>query len=153
MINAGDPLPQATLDLADGTSVNLADFAGRPLVLYAYPRADTPGCTTEAQDFTARIDDFNAINTRVIGLSKDSVAKLGKFRDKYDLGVILASDPEGALIEALGSWVEKSMYGKTSMGIERSTFLFAADGTLKQVWRKVKVKGHADEVLAAARAL
>jgi peroxiredoxin Q/BCP len=153
MINAGDPLPQATLDLADGTSVNLADFAGRPLVLYAYPRADTPGCTTEAQDFTARIDDFNAINTRVIGLSKDSVAKLGKFRDKYDLGVILASDPEGALIEALGSWVEKSMYGKTSMGIERSTFLFAADGTLTQVWRKVKVKGHADEVLAAARAL
>lgn len=153
MINAGDPLPQAMLDLADGTSVNLADFAGRPLVLYAYPRADTPGCTTEAQDFTARIDDFNAINTRVIGLSKDSVAKLGKFRDKYDLGVILASDPEGALIEALGSWVEKSMYGKTSMGIERSTFLFAADGTLAQVWRKVKVKGHADEVLAAARAL
>jgi thioredoxin-dependent peroxiredoxin len=153
MINEGDPLPSATIDLADGTSVNLADFAGRPLVLYAYPRADTPGCTTEAQDFTARIDDFNAINTRVIGLSKDSVAKLGKFRDKYDLGVILASDPEGALIEALGSWVEKSMYGKTSMGIERSTFLFAADGTLAQVWRKVKVKGHADEVLAAARAL
>lgn len=153
MINEGDPLPQATLDLADGTSVDLADFAGRPLVLYCYPRADTPGCTTEAQDFTARIGDFNAIDTRVIGLSKDSVAKLGKFRDKYDLGVILASDPDGALIEALGSWVEKSMYGKTSMGIERSTFLFAANGTLARVWRKVKVKGHADEVLAAARAL
>lgn len=151
-IAIGDKLPAGTLTAPDGTAINLADLAGRPLVLYFYPKADTPGCTTEAQDFSARIADFDAIGVRVIGVSRDTPAKLAKFADKYGLTVLLASD-EGAISDAFGTWGEKSMYGRTYMGMERASFLFDADGRLVEEWRKVKVKGHADAVLAAARAL
>ena len=153
MISIGDAIPDATLTLDDGSTITIAETGGRPLVLYLYPRADTPGCTTEAQDFTALAGDFDAIPARVVALSKDTPAKLAKFRAKYALGVVLASDADGHLIEDLGAWVAKSMYGKTSMGIERSTFLFDAQGRLVEQWRKVKVKDHAASVLAAARAL
>lgn len=151
-IAIGDKLPAGTLTAPDGTAINLADLAGRPLVLYFYTKADTPGCTTEAQDFSARIADFDAIGVRVIGISRDTPAKLAKFADKYGLTVLLASD-EGAISDAFGTWGEKSMYGRTYMGMERASFLFDADGRLVEEWRKVKVKGHADAVLAAARAL
>ena len=151
-IAIGEKLPAGTLTAPDGTAINLADLAGRPLVLYFYPKADTPGCTTEAQDFSARIADFDAIGVRVIGVSRDTPAKLAKFADKYGLTVLLASD-EGAISDAFGTWGEKSMYGRTYMGMERASFLFDADGRLVEEWRKVKVKGHADAVLAAARAL
>ena len=131
----------------------LARYAGKPLVVYFYPKADTPGCTNEAKDFTALADEFAAAGVPVVGVSKDKPAKLRKFVDKYGLSVILASDEEGGLCEAFGTWVEKSMYGRTYMGIERATFLFDAQGRLQRVWLKVKVKGHAQEVLEAAQAL
>lgn len=149
----GDPIPSATLVMADGTSVDLASLAGRPLVVYFYPKADTPGCTNEAKDFSALITDFDAIGVRVIGVSKDSPKKLAKFAEKYGLSVLLGSDEGGQVTEDFGAWVEKSMYGKTYMGIERCTFLFGADAKAARVWRNVKVRGHAEEVLAAARAL
>jgi thioredoxin-dependent peroxiredoxin len=149
----GSPIPSGTLIMADGSSVDLATLAGRPLVIYFYPKADTPGCTNEAKDFSALATDFDAIGVRVIGVSKDSPRKLAKFAEKYGLSVLLGSDEGGSVTEAFGAWVEKSMYGKKYMGIERCTFLFAADGKAARVWRNVKVKGHAEEVLAAARAL
>ncbi len=153
MLKDGDPVPHGTLVLDDGSTLDLADTAGRALLLYCYPRADTPGCTVEAQEFSEAAPDFDAIDVRVVALSKDTPAKLAKFRAKYDLGIILASDAEGHVIEDLGAWVEKNMYGKKSMGIERSTFLFDASGRLVRQWRKVRARGHAAEVLAAARAL
>ncbi len=152
-LQPGDPLPAATLHLPDGSAFALTDTGGRPLVLYFYPRADTPGCTVEAQDFSALMPDFDAAGARVIAVSKDPPAKLAKFAAKYTLGVTLASDADGDLIERCGCWVEKSMYGRTSMGIERATLLFGGDGRLVQSWRKVKVKGHAEIVLAAVRSL
>ncbi len=135
-----------------------ADGGGRatlsgPTVLYFYPKADTPGCTNEAKDFTAHADAFAKAGVTVIGVSKDPVKKLDKFKAKYDLKVTLASDEETGVTEAYGVWVEKSMYGKTYMGIERATFLIDGSGTVRRVWRKVSVKGHAEEVLAAAQAL
>ncbi|QJQ31203.1 thioredoxin-dependent thiol peroxidase [Sphingomonas lacunae] len=153
MLNEGDRMPAATLMMSDGSTVNLAGLEGRALVLYFYPKADTPGCTNEAKDFSALASDFDAIGVRVIGVSKDSPKKLAKFADKYSLNLLLGSDEHGHVTEDFGAWVEKSMYGKTYMGIERCTFLFNGDGTLVRQWRKVKVKGHADEVLAAARAI
>lgn len=153
MLNEGDPIPAAALLNSDGTALNLADLAGRALVLYFYPKADTPGCTNEAKDFSAVISDFDAIDVRVIGVSKDSPKKLAKFAEKYSLGVLLASDENGHVTEDFGAWVEKSMYGRNYMGIERCTLLFDAAGKLVRQWRKVKVKGHAEDVLAAARAL
>ena len=153
MLNEGDRMPAATLTMSDGSTVNLAGLEGRALVLYFYPKADTPGCTNEAKDFSALASDFDAIGVRVIGVSKDSPKKLAKFADKYSLNLLLGSDEHGHVTEDFGAWVEKSMYGKTYMGIERCTFLFNGDGTLVRQWRKVKVKGHADEVLAAARAI
>lgn len=152
-MNIGDPLPATSVTLPDDTLLHLPDLAGAPAVIYFYPKADTPGCTLEAQDFTARAADFAVLGARVIAVSRDPVARLCKFRDKYGLAVTLASDHDGATTEAFGVWVEKQNYGRTYMGIERSTFLFAADGTLAQHWGKVRVKGHADAVLAAARAL
>ena len=149
----GDPIPSGTLVMADGTSVDLATLAGRPLVIYFYPKADTPGCTNEAKDFSALITDFDAIGVRVIGVSKDSSKKLAKFAEKHGLSVLLGSDEAGQVTESFGAWIEKSMYGKKYMGIERCTFLFGADGKAARVWRNVKVKGHAEDVLAAARAL
>jgi peroxiredoxin Q/BCP len=148
----GTPAPAFTLETADGP-VRLADFAGRKLVIYFYPKDDTPGCTTEAIDFTRLADRFAAADTTVLGVSKDSLASHAKFAKKHDLAVRLASDPEGSTIEAFGAWVEKSMYGKKYMGIDRSTFLVGRDGTIAEAWRKVSVKGHAEAVLKAAEAL
>jgi len=124
-----------------------------PTVLYFYPKADTPGCTNEAKDFTAHAEAFAKAGVTVIGVSKDPVKKLDKFKAKYDLKVTLASDEETGVCEAYGVWVEKSMYGKTYMGIERATFLIDSTGVVRCVWRKVSVKGHAEEVLAAVQAL
>ena len=133
--------------------IRLADFKGKPLVLYFYPKDDTPGCTTENQDFTALAGDFAKAGVGLVGASKDTVAKHAKFAAKYDLKVPLGSDPEGQVIEAYGSWVEKTLYGRQYMGIDRSTFLIDKTGNIARIWRKVKVKGHAAEVLAAAKAL
>ena len=135
-----------------------ADGGGRatlsgPTVLYFYPKADTPGCTNEARDFTEHAEAFAQAGVTVIGVSKDPVKKLDRFKAKHDLKVTLASDEETGVCEAWGVWVEKSMYGKTYMGIERATFLIDGAGVVRRVWRKVSVKGHADEVLAAVRAL
>ena len=151
-MNIGDKIPALTLDDADDTPVALAAL-GTPLVVYFYPKADTPGCTTEAQDFTALGKEFAKAGVKVVGISKDKVAKLAKFRDKYDLGVTLLSDEEGVACEAFGTWVQKKLYGREYMGIDRATFLFGKDGTLVREWRKVKVKNHAAEVLEAAKAL
>lgn len=149
----GDPIPSGTLVMADGTSVDLATLSGRALVIYFYPKADTPGCTNEAKDFSALITDFDAIGVRVIGVSKDSPKKLAKFAEKYGLSVLLGSDEGGQVTEDFGAWVEKSMYGKKYMGIERCTFLVGKDGKVARVWHNVKVKGHAAEVLEAAKAV
>lgn len=149
----GDVVPGVTLLDADGAAIDLAAMKGAPLVVYFYPKADTPGCTTEAQDFTRLAPEFAHLNAQVLAVSRDAPAKLCKFRDKYGLTVRLASDENGAACEAFGTWVEKQNYGRTYMGIERSTFLFGRDGKLEKEWRKVRVKGHADAVLEAARAL
>ena len=136
-----------------GTTASLEALKGQVVVLYFYPKADTPGCTNEARDFTALADDFAAANAVVIGVSKDPVKKLDKFKAIYDLKVQLASDETSGVTEAFGFWVEKSMYGKTYMGIERATVLIDADGVIRRIWRKVSVKGHAAEVLEAVRSL
>lgn len=152
-IEQGDQLPAIELDGADGGRIALRDFAGQPFVLYFYPKDDTTGCTREAQDFSALMPEFAALGARVLGVSKDTPAKHAKFTTKYDLTVPLASDPEGAVLEAFGAWVEKQLYGRRYMGIDRSTFLFDADGKLVRTWRKVRVPGHAAEVLQAAKEL
>lgn len=126
---------------------------GRPYVVYVYPKADTPGCTTEGQDFSALIGAFETLGVPVIGVSRDAVKKLDRFKAKHDLKVILASDEAGEMTGAWGVWGEKQLYGRTYMGLERATFLVDGDGVVRRAWRKVKVKGHAEEVLAAARAL
>jgi peroxiredoxin Q/BCP len=146
----GDKAPDFDLATAEGP-VRLADFEGRTLVLYFYPKDDTSGCTREAQDFTALAPEFAKAGAAVVGVSKDSVEKHRKFVAKYGLGVALASDPEGAVIERYGSWVEKTLYGRQYMGIDRSTFLIR-DGVVKRIWRKVKVPGHAEKVLEAVKA-
>lgn len=136
-----------------GGNVSLAELAGKKVVLYFYPKDDTSGCTTEALDFTALADDFAAAGAVVVGVSPDPVKAHDKFVAKHNLGVILASDEEKTVLEAYGVWKEKSMYGRQYMGVERSTFLINANGEIARIWRKVKVKGHAQEVLEAARAL
>jgi thioredoxin-dependent peroxiredoxin len=152
MTDIGDTLPKVTVKDSAGADVTLADLKG-PFVLYYYPKADTPGCTNEAKDFTALAAEFDKIGAVVFGMSKDKPTKLAKFIAKYDLGVTLLSDEESDATEQMGVWVEKSMYGKKYMGIERCTFLIGKDGEVAAVWHNVKVKGHAEEVLAAARAL
>lgn len=152
MTDIGDMLPGVMVTDSDGNAVDLATLKG-PLALYFYPKADTPGCTSEAQDFTALANEFAALGCAVYAISKDKPAKLAKFAAKYGLRITLLSDEASDATEQMGSWVEKSMYGRSYMGIDRSTFLVGKDGTVKQVWRKVKVKGHAAEVLAAAKAL
>ncbi|MEO8115127.1 MAG: peroxiredoxin [Phenylobacterium sp.] len=147
----GAKAPDFELEGADGP-VRLADFKGKTLVLYFYPKDDTTGCTREAQDFTALAADFAKAGVTVVGLSKDTVKSHQKFQAKYDLAVRLASDPSGAAVERYGSWVEKSLYGRKYMGIDRSTFLIQ-DGVIRQVWRKVKVANHAQQVLEAAQGL
>jgi len=152
-VAAGAPAPEFSMPRDGGGAVSLADFAGRTLVLYFYPKNDTSGCTRQAIGFTERLPDFEAAGAVVLGVSKDSVAKHDKFRDKHGLGVMLASDEGGDVCERYGVWVEKSMYGKTYMGIERATFLIDGAGVVREVWRKVKVPGHVDAVLAAAQKL
>jgi len=153
MISEGQTAPDFTLPRDGGGSVTLSGFRPGKVVLYFYPKDDTPGCTLEAQDFNARLAEFAAAGTTVIGLSKDSVKSHDKFCRKHGLGIILASDETGNVSEEYGVWSEKSMYGRTYMGIERTTVLVDGAGRVARVWNKVGVKGHADEVLAAARAL
>ena len=150
MINEGDKAPSMPVAASDGTKVDLA-APGQPLVLYFYPKDDTSGCTREAQDFTELTADYAKAGVKVVGVSRDSMKKHEKFIDKYSLAVPLASDENGRISDAFGTWVEKSMYGRKYMGMERSTFLISADGKVLKEWRKVKVPGHAEEVLAAVR--
>jgi thioredoxin-dependent peroxiredoxin len=149
----GETAPAISLPRDGGEIVNLSDFAGKKVVLYFYPKDDTPGCTTEAKGFTERADEFAAAGAVVLGVSKDSVTKHDKFIAKHDLKIALLSDEHGDVCERYGVWAEKSMYGKTYMGIERATFLIGPDGKIAQVWPKVKVSGHVDAVLDAVRAL
>lgn len=153
MISEGQTAPDFTLPRNGGGTVTLSELCPGKVVLYFYPKDDTPGCTLEAQDFNARKAEFEAAGTTVIGLSKDSVKSHDKFCNKHGLGIILASDEGGTTSEDYGVWLEKSMYGKTYMGIERTTVLIDGTGKVARVWNKVSVKGHADEVLAAAQAL
>jgi peroxiredoxin Q/BCP len=152
-LKAGDMAPDFRMESDEAGVLRLADFAGQKLVLYFYPKDDTPGCTNEGKAFSALVEAFAAADTRVIGVSRDSLASHAKFRKKYGLKVALGADEEGPVTEAYGVWVEKSMYGKTYMGIERATFLIGRDGRVAQLWRKVKVPGHAEAVLEAAQAL
>ena len=150
----GDAIPDIAMATPDGGSVKPSDFAGKKLVLFFYPKDDTPGCTTENKDFSALSGDFAKVGTALLGVSKDSPARHAKFAAKYDLKAPLASDAEsGGLSDALGIWAEKQNYGRTYMGMVRSTLLVDAQGKIARVWSKVKVKGHAEEVLAAAAAL
>jgi thioredoxin-dependent peroxiredoxin len=149
----GSKAPAFKLPRDGGGSVALAEFKGRKLVLYFYPKADTPGCTRESIDFSRLSSDFEKAGTAVLGISADAVAAQDKFRDKHDLKVALLSDETHAMLEAYGVWGKKSMYGRTFMGITRATFLIGADGRIARIWPKVKVDGHAAEVLAAAKAL
>ncbi len=153
MIDAGDAAPLTPYLALDGTAASVADHKGRALILYFYPKDDTTGCTREAQDFTALASEFAKAGADIVGISKDSVKRHAKFIEKYDLSVALGSDESGAVCEAFGVWVEKSMYGRLYMGIERSTFLIDRDGKVARVWRKVKVADHAAEVLAAVKML
>lgn len=148
---AGSQVPDFQLQDDTGTLRSLADFAGRTLVLYFYPKDDTPGCTREAQDFRELEAQFVGSNAVIVGVSKDSVASHQKFKTKYSLNFMLLSDPEGALCEATGVWQEKNMYGKKSMGIVRTTFVIGPDGVVKKVFPKVKVDGHATAVLTCVR--
>ena len=153
MVNEGDPVPDVKLETVEGKEISPADFTSQKLVLYFYPKDDTSGCTAEAQAFSALAEEFEKANAWVIGVSKDDAKKHRKFIDKYELKVQLATDRDGSVCEAFGTWVEKSMYGRKYMGIDRATFLVDRDGVVKRVWRKVKVPGHVEEVLEAARAL
>ncbi len=149
----GDTAPSFSLPNQAGETITLDSYKGKNIVLYFYPKDDTPGCTTEAKDFTAMAEEFAAANTVIVGVSKDSVAKHEKFIAKHELGVELIADEECSLCEAYGVWVEKSMYGKKYMGIERVTYLIDTSGKIREIWRKVKVKDHAKKVLEAAQAL
>ena len=151
MIRAGDRAPPLKIKLSDGRSIDLST-PGKPLVLYFYPKDDTSGCTREAQDFTALASEFAKAGVKVIGVSRDPMKSHEKFIGKYSLAVPLVSDADGRISDAFGTWVEKSMYGRKYMGMERATYLIGADGRVLKAWRKVKVPRHAEEVLKAARA-
>jgi peroxiredoxin Q/BCP len=150
---SGEMAPDFSLPRDGGGAVSLADFKGRKLVLYFYPKADTPGCTKEAIDFNALKRKFANADTDIVGVSADPVKAQDKFRDKYDLKIPLASDESKKMLAAYGVWGEKSMYGRKFMGVKRTTFLIGRDGRIAQVWENVKVPGHAEAVLAAAKAL
>jgi peroxiredoxin Q/BCP len=153
-LKVGDAAPDFSMPgSGDSGTLSLSDYAGKYLVLYFYPKDSTPGCTTEAIDFTANKDAFSGLNTEIIGVSRDSLKKHDNFIAKKELGIVLGADLEGAVTEDYGVWVEKSMYGKTYMGIQRATFLIGPDGTIAEVWPKVRVKGHADAVLERLREL
>jgi peroxiredoxin Q/BCP len=149
----GDKAPDFNLPRDGGGTVSLKEFKGKPVVLYFYPKDDTPGCTIEAKDFSAQASAFKKAGAIVIGVSKDSVKRHDNFKAKYDLNLILASDEDGKALADYGVWVEKMNYGRKYMGIERSTFLIDAKGAIAKAWRKVKVKGHADEVLSSVQTL
>ena len=152
MINEGDKAPAIRATLSDGSTIDLAN-PGQAIALYFYPKDDTTGCTREAQDFTARAAEFAKAGVKVVGVSRDPMKKHDKFIAKYDLAVPLISDEDGRISDAFGTWVEKSMYGRKYMGMERATYLIGADGKILRAWRKVKVPNHAQEVLTAAQAL
>jgi peroxiredoxin Q/BCP len=151
-VDAGQKAPDFDLPTDNGR-VRLGDFRGKPVVLYFYPKDDTSGCTKEAQGFAAAYGEFRALGAEIVGVSKDSVASHQKFKAKYELPFPLASDEAGKVVEAYGVWVEKSMYGRSYMGIDRSTFLIDGAGTIRKAWRQVKVPGHVEEVLGAMRDL
>ena len=153
MLSEGDPVPDVKLEGMEGKPVSPADFKGNKLVLYFYPKDDTTGCTNEAIAFSEAAGEFEKAGAVVVGVSKDTAKSHGKFRGKYDLKVELGADAEGEVVERYGVWVEKSMYGRKYMGIERATFLIDRDGVIRRVWRKVKVAGHAADVLAAVKGL
>jgi thioredoxin-dependent peroxiredoxin len=152
-LRTGQHAPQFELPAGDGGHLTLSALLGRPVVVYFYPKDDTTGCTAEAIDFSRLKPEFTKAGATVIGISPDSAKKHGKFKAKYDLSVDLAADEERTAIEAYGVWVEKTMYGRKYMGVERSTFLIGADGRIARIWRNVKVPGHAEEVLEAVKAL
>jgi peroxiredoxin Q/BCP len=153
MLEISKSAPDFTLPQTGGDDVSLTGLIGKPVVLFFYPRDDTPGCTKESIGFSENRGAFDAAGTHVFGISKDSMASHDKFRAKHDLNIPLLSDEHGSVCEDYGVWKEKSMYGKSFMGIERTTVLIAADGTVARIWPKVKVPGHVDEVLEAVRAL
>ena len=149
----GQPAPALDLPTDGGGRITLAALKGKPAVVYFYPKADTPGCTNQGKDFSALIDDFAALDATVVAVSRDPIRKLDRFKAKHDLKVVLASDEDGAACEAWGVWVQKKLYGRDYMGIERATFLIDAGGRVAKAWRNVKVADHAAAVLEAARAL
>jgi peroxiredoxin Q/BCP len=151
-LSAGDKAPDFDLPTEDGR-VSLSNLKGKTVVLYFYPKDDTSGCTAEAQGFTAAADDFAKAGAVVVGVSKDSAASHGRFKTKYDLEVTLGSAKDDDMVERYGAWVEKSMYGRKYMGIDRSTYVIDKDGVIRRVWRKVKVPGHVAEVLTEVKAL
>lgn len=151
-LSIGDKAPPFTLPADGGEKVSLKDLLGKPIVLYFYPKDDTSGCTREAIDFTGLLPKFRRKGAAVVGISKDTVAAHDKFKTKHKLGIVLGSDVDGKVVEAYGCWVEKSLYGRKYMGIERATFLIDPKGKISRIWRKVKVPGHAEEVLAALSA-
>ncbi len=152
-LDVGDKAPAVTLPVSGGGELALSKLKGKPVVVYFYPKDNTSGCTKEAQDFQAAMPKFKKAGAEVIGVSKDTVASHDKFAAKYDLSFPLMSDTEGKACEAFGTWVEKSLYGRKYMGIERATFLIDGKGVVRSVWRKVKVPGHVEAVLAAVKAL
>lgn len=152
-LNIGDPAPDFTLPTDGDGEITLSDLNGQKVVLYFYPKDDTPGCTKESCGFNEALQAFKSLNTTIIGVSKDSVAKHNKFKAKYGLNFPLASDENGNVCERYGTWKEKSMYGKTYMGIERTTFLIDENGNIAEIWRKVKVPGHVEAVQEAADSL
>ncbi|HEV7464397.1 MAG TPA: thioredoxin-dependent thiol peroxidase [Methyloceanibacter sp.] len=152
-LEVGDQAPDFTLAADGGGKVSLKALKGKTVVLYFYPKDDTPGCTAEACAFRDQLPDFSKVKAAVVGISRDSVASHDKFKKKFSLPFPLASDEDGKVSEAYGTWVEKSMYGRKYMGIERSTFLIDGNGVIRNIWRKVKVDGHADDVLKAASGL
>ncbi|GGH25883.1 peroxiredoxin Q/BCP [Cribrihabitans marinus] len=153
MPDVSDPAPDFSLPRDGGGTITLSDLRGQPVVLFFYPRDDTPGCTKESIGFSENLQAFAEAGAAVLGISKDTVAKHDKFVAKHGLTTTMLSDAEGDTCERYGVWVEKNMYGRKSMGIERSTFVIDAEGRIARVWRKVKVPGHVDEVLDAVRAL
>jgi peroxiredoxin Q/BCP len=152
-LNVGDKAPDFKLPTDGGGTLALKDLKGKKVVLYFYPKDDTPGCTTEAQGFRDAAKNFDKAGAVIVGASKDSVARHDKFKAKYDLPFHLVSDEEGTLCESYGVWVEKNMYGRKYMGIQRATFLIDEKGVIREIWPKVKVKEHADQVLAAVKDL
>jgi len=152
-MQTGDTFPDFTLPRDGGSTISLADFKGQKLVIYFYPKDDTPGCTLEGIEFTAALPEFTAAGAAVVGISRDSVQKHDKFVAKYNLGMPLLADEDGTLSDSLGIWVKKSNFGRAYMGLERTTYLLDEAGVIRQIWPKVRVKGHVAKVLAAVTTL